>query len=885
MVPSLVLRARRLRSAVVVVAAVVSLSMPASPVLSQEHQELQEHHGDNRVWGANRALAARFTQDKLDKLIFDVQVRPHWLEGSENDQFWYPWEDTTGKTFWIVDPVRGTKEKIFDNADMAAQLTLLTKDPYDAQHLPIGKIRWVNDNTAIQFDVTSSQDEVREETEGDTQEEEGARRRPKPKKKVHHFEYDLSTRQVRELEDFEAPPEHPEWAGISPDKQWVVFSREYDLYMMSYSEYEEWLDKEKAKKEAGEEEEKKKDEEAEEPESDVDPDIEEIRLSTDGEQHYGYGFGGRGDTDDEREKNSKKRQRVFVSWSHDGSRFALVRRDQRKVKDLWVIHNAADPRPKLETYRYDMPGEKNATQSEIWVFDVAERAGRQLDTAGFVDQTVNIFTARRFPRPDAEEPIPSLWLSESADELYWGRISRDLYRYDVVRTNLATNTSEVLIEERLNTYVEVQPLELLPDGDLVWWSERDGWGHYYRFAADGTLKNQITRGEFSGRGIEGVDAAAGAFYFEATGGEEGDPYYRHLYRVNLDGSGLTVLNAGDFDTSVSLSESNRFFVNNFSRVDTVPEVDLRNRNGQVVMALETADLSLLMEAGFEFPEPFRVKADDSITDLYGVMYKPFDFDESKRYPIIAYVYPGPQTESVTKSFSTRAQNVHLAQMGFIVIEIGNRGGHPWRSKWYHNYGYGNLRDYGLADKKTAIEQLAARHPFVDVERVGIFGHSGGGFMSTAAMLVYPDFFKVAVSSSGNHENQVYNRWWSEKHHGVKETTNDKDEVIFEYDIDRNSQLAGNLKGHLLLTTGDVDNNVHPAGTIRMAQALMRAHKRFDFFLFPGERHGYREFADYWEWLRADYFAEHLLGDPPHGIDMLELNREEAKNGKGRRGAS
>jgi dipeptidyl aminopeptidase/acylaminoacyl peptidase len=294
------------------------------------------------------------------------------------------------------------------------------------------------------------------------------------------------------------------------------------------------------------------------------------------------------------------------------------------------------------------------------------------------------------------------------------------------------------------------------------------------------------------------------------------------------------------------------------------------------MDLEEADLSLLMKAGYEFSQPFKVKAGDSITDLYGVMYKPFDFDENKLYPIIAYVYPGPQTEAVNKSFTTRAQNVMLAQLGFIVIEVGNRGGHPARSKWYHNYGYGNLRDYGLADKKTAIEQLAARHDFIDIDRVGIFGHSGGGFMSTAAMLVYPDFFKVAVSSSGNHENQIYNRWWSEKHHGVKEIEDAEGNIKFEYDIEKNSEVAKNLKGRLLLVTGDIDNNVHPANTIRLANALIKANKRFDFFLMPGQRHGFGSMNEYFFWLRADYFCKHLIGDYSQDVDIVELNREIEK---------
>jgi dipeptidyl aminopeptidase/acylaminoacyl peptidase len=325
-----------------------------------------------------------------------------------------------------------------------------------------------------------------------------------------------------------------------------------------------------------------------------------------------------------------------------------------------------------------------------------------------------------------------------------------------------------------------------------------------------------------------------------------------------------------------MGESGRFVVHSFSRVNTAPRSVLRNAQGQVIMELEEADFSMLLEAGWQMPEPFTVKAADGITDLYGVMYKPFDFDSTRVYPIVEYVYPGPQTEAVSKFFSDNRYEVALAQFGMVVITVGNRGGHPSRSKWYHNYGYGNLRDYGLADKKAAAEQLAMRHSFIDLDRVGIYGHSGGGFMSTAAMLVYPDFFKVAVSSSGNHTNDVYNRWWSETHHGVEEVVKG-DTVSFEYEIATNPQIAKNLKGHLLLTTGDVDNNVHPANTIRTAEALIRANKRFDFFLFPGQRHGYGNMSDYWFWLRAEYFVKHLLGDTRWSPDITELNLEREQS--------
>jgi dipeptidyl aminopeptidase/acylaminoacyl peptidase len=297
------------------------------------------------------------------------------------------------------------------------------------------------------------------------------------------------------------------------------------------------------------------------------------------------------------------------------------------------------------------------------------------------------------------------------------------------------------------------------------------------------------------------------------------------------------------------------------------------------MDLETTDLSSLMASGYKFPQVFKVKADDGITDLYGVMYKPFDFDSTKKYPIIEYVYPGPQTEAVNKAFSRSMDRVdRLAQLGFIVITVGNRGGNPGRSKWYHNYGYGNLRDYGLADKKAAVEQLADRYPFIDIDRVGICGHSGGGFMSTAAMLVYPDFFKVAVSSSGNHDNSIYNRWWSEKHHGVKESIGDKGDTSFVYSVEKNPDLAKNLKGHLLLTTGDIDNNVHPANTIRMANALIKANKRFDLLVLPGQRHAYGDMTEYFFWKMADYFSQYLIGDFSQPVNIVEMDRDTVQAG-------
>ena len=840
---------------------------------------------------ANYDLASRWTPAKVGKLVFDTAVTPHWLE--TGDRFWYSYETGQGKKWFLVDPAARTKRPLFDNARMAAQLTRILLVPYDAAHLPIKTIKFIKNDTAIQFEVEVPKDndilvggkivkaseiakeeekvqevdkEKEKEKEQDTQKEKGKDaekpKEPEKKTKVLAFTYELATGKLALVEDYKEPLKRPRWASVSPDEKTVVFARGENLFMMDAESFR--LAQKKADDKA----------------------IREVQLTTDGEEHYGYARTLNEEDKKELQKDEKDRKDFrapagMVVWSKDSKKIALVRSDERKVADLWVINALADPRPTLETYRYEMPGEENQPQPELLVFDLATKAKVKVKAEKFKDPTLNIVTApRKALDREREFPPPAQWLADTPDKLYFGRQSRDLHGYELCVADTATGEVKVLVEERLNTYVEVQAPRLIDGGrEIVWWSERDGWGHYYLYDGEGKLKAQITSGEFVGQGIEQVDEKARVLYFSACGREPGeDPYFTHLYRVGLDGSGLKQLDRGNASHAAAFNDTARFFVDNFSRVDTAPKSELRDAAGSLLLELESTDIKALLAAGFKYPEPFQVKADDGVTDLYGVMYKPFDFDPSAKYPIIAYVYPGPQTESVSKTFVPRNANVALAQLGFVVIEVGNRGGHPSRSKWYHNYGYGDLRDYGLADKKRAIEQLATLHPFIDIDRVGIYGHSGGGFMSTAAMLVYPDFFKVAVSSSGNHENNVYNRWWSEKHHGVQEVTDKDGNVKYEYSIEKNSEIAANLKGRLLITTGDIDNNVHPANTLRLAAALIKAGKRFDFFVFPGQRHGYGDMGDYWFWFRADYFCKWLLGDFSQSVDLIELQREKEKTG-------
>jgi len=845
--------------------------------------------GENApVKKANYDLASKWMSAKVSKLIFDTAVTPNWLETSP-DKFWYTFETSQGRKFFMVDSVLKTKKPLFDSVKMAAMLTKITLFPYDAQHLPIRTIKFIKKDTAFRFEIEYPKDadvmsgdklkkvadiakeledkekekEKEQDKEKKDEKKDAAPKEPESKVKLLYFEYDLTSGKLTLLEDYKAPDKRPRWVGsISPDEKTIIFGRGFNLFMMDADSYK------LAQKKAD------------------DKNIKEIQLTTDGEEHYSYTR----DQNDEEKKEFQKEEKdrkdyrvppIGIVWSKDSKKFSVIRDDERKVGSLWVINALANPRPTLETYKYAMPGEENQPQPELLVFDLETKAKLKVKADGFKDQVISVFQApRKISDRYRDNPPPAMWLGDMSDKVYFGRQSRDLHKYDVCLADTKTGEIKVLIQEVLNTYIEVQPLRLINSGkEMLWWSERDGWGHYYLYDESSKLKNQITAGEFHCTGIENIDDKTRVLYFEACGREPNeDPYFVHLYRVNLDGSGLKLISPGDSSHTADMNEPMRFFIDTASRVDLAPKSQLRDALGTGLMDLEATDVTALVEAGFKFPEPFKIKADDGITDLYGVMYKPFDFDPKMKYPIILYVYPGPQTESVSKTFTPRNANVALAQFGFVIVEVGNRGGHPNRSKWYHNFGYGNLRDYGLADKKRAVEQLAMKFPYIDMDKVGIYGHSGGGFMSTAAMLVYPDFFKVAVSSSGNHENNIYNRWWSEKHHGVKEVIDKEGNVKFEYTIEKNSELAKNLKGRLMLVTGDIDNNVHPANTFRMANALILANKRFDFVLMPGQRHGYGTMGDYFFWIRADYFCKHLIGDYATNVDILELNREKEQVG-------
>ncbi len=764
-----------------------------------------------KVREANYEQASRFSTKRMRQMVFSTRIRPNWFAGS--DKFWYSWRTSEGTNYYVVDPASGKKEEIFDLNKLARQITEVTRDPYDAQHLPLNLE--LKEDKFFQWDMDSKTE--KRDSAGNTTGE----------FVKYRFYYDLASKELTwDTEEHE--DEYPSWANVSPDGSVGVYVKNHNLWIM---------DKENLRKAA---------------KDPKDSTLIERALTTDGTKNFSWlSDNYSGDT----EADSTARNFANLDWSPDGKHFALLRWDMSPIKEFWVINSLAMPRPELQTYHYQMPGEPGA-KGELCVLDL-EGTVKKYAWNAFKDQDGQILSAPYTAQDASRDYYSPKWLGTS-DAFYLFRMSRDLKRYDLCRVDLQSDSTKTLVSERMNTYVEIRDPKFLPNGDFIWWSERNGWANLYLYSADGTLKKNLTEGSFH---VEDV-LAVGSNYLvvSACGVNPGEnPYQMHNYRVPLSGGSMVQLDMDDMDVLGVASDDGKYLVANYSRADYKPAVMLVNAQSGKRTPLEEADFSQLFAAGYQFPERFKVKAADGITDLHGCIHKPMDFDSTKVYAIADYVYPGPQVEANNISWSYSIRTDRLAQLGMIVITVGNRGGHPNRSKWYHNYGYGNLRDYGLEDQKYAIQQLGARYKWIDLNRVGIHGHSGGGFMSTAAILTYPEFFKAAVSCAGNHDNSIYNRWWSEQHHGIQEKVSQGD-TTFVYHINTNQELASRLKGHLMLVTGDRDDNVNPANTIRVVDALIRAGKRFEFVLLPGQRHGFGDMNDFFFWKMADHYAKYLIGD-------------------------
>lgn len=795
---------------------------------------MAQNRQERMVRTPNYELAERFSAKRIGQMVFSTSVRPVWFRNG--DKFLYAWKTSDGTQYYIADPKAGKTEPVFDMDKLAMQITEIMRDPFDAKHLPISNISIDPENDGVlKFDIKSTKEKT--DTTGKATGE----------KLTYHFRYEIAGKKLT-YDTADKKEKYPDWANVSPDGLTGVYMKNSNLFYM------DTLNLRKA---------------AEDPK---DSTLVEHRITSDGYKDFCYGinnYSGNTETD--------TTKRVFPSelvWSPDSRHIAVMRWDMAPLKDFWVINSLTQPRPTLETYKYQMPGEPGP-KGHLYVFSTSDWTSRQVKINAFKDQDLIMQPDVRTTDDQFDEFYSSRWLGDD-NGFYLTRMSRDLKRMDICYVGVDSDSTRTVISERMNTYVESRQTRLLDGGrKLIHWSERNGWANLYLYNADGTLIRNLTEGAYHVDDVLAVNEKEGYVLFRACGKEKGEnPYQIHVYRVSLQGGEPKMLDIPDMNIDAIASEDGKYFIANYSRVDYKPASALFDATGKKVCDLGEADFSLLFAAGYKFPERFKVKAADGITDLYGAIYKPFDFDSTKVYPICDYVYPGPQVEANNISWSrgfTRTDR--LAQLGFIVITVGNRGGHPDRSKWYHNYGYGNLRDYGLEDQKYAIQQLGARYSWIDMNRVGIHGHSGGGFMSTAAMLKYPDFFKAAVSCAGNHDNSIYNRWWSEQHHGITEKVEAGD-TTFVYSIETNPEIASNLKGHLMLVHGDIDNNVHPANTIRVVNALIRANKRFDMLILPGQRHGFGDMNEYFFWRMADYYCEWLMGSSKRDeVNIKEMNND------------
>ncbi|HEY2152094.1 MAG TPA: DPP IV N-terminal domain-containing protein [Vicinamibacterales bacterium] len=582
----------------------------------------------------------------------------------------------------------------------------------------------------------------------------------------------------------------------------------------------------------------------------------ETKLTKDGVKDFGYATDNAGWTTSDR---------AILLWSPDSKKIATFQQDQRGVGEMYLVDTKVG-HPTLQAWKYPLPGDPVITMIQRVVIEV---------------DSGKVVRLQLPPDQHRSTLCDDVSCRGEWDDVQWGpdgsklafvSTSRDHKREQLRQADPASGVVREVLEEKGETFLEsgngrVSWKFLPASNEVVWFSERDNWGQLYLHDLQtGREKHQITTGDGNVTQLLRVDEKNRVLYFTAVGREKGrDPYFRHFYRIGMDGKNLQLLTPADADHDVSLSPSGTFFVDSYSKPDVPPVTELRDTDGRLIVTLEKADISRLVAAGWKPPVPVTVKARDGVTDLYGLMYTPTSLDPAKKYPIVNHIYPGPQTGSVGgRSFAaSRGDAQSLAELGFIVVEIDGMGT-PWRSKQFHQAYYGDMGDNTLADQVTAMKQLAERYPYIDLERAGIYGHSGGGYATADAMFRYPDFFKVGISEAGNHDNRVYEDDWAEKWQGLLQTRADGST---NYDNQANQLVARNLKGKLLLAHGTMDSNVPPYNTLLVVDELIKANKDFDLLMLPNRNHGFGN-EPYMVRRRWDYFVRNLLGaEPPHEYQM------------------
>jgi dipeptidyl aminopeptidase/acylaminoacyl peptidase len=587
------------------------------------------------------------------------------------------------------------------------------------------------------------------------------------------------------------------------------------------------------------------------------PSGKERQLTHDGVKDFGYATDNAGWTHSDR---------AILMWSPDSKKIATYQQDQRNVGEMYLVDTRVG-HPKLEAWKYPLPGDETVTMIQRVVIDAATGKVTRLQMAA--DQHRSSLCDDISCRGDEWSDVE--WSPDSSSVAFVST-SRD-HKFENLRIGDATTGAvRDVLQEKAETFFEsgngsVNWRHLPASNEVIWFSERDDWGHLYLHdLKTGREKLQITKGEGNVTQLLRVDEANRRLYFIGVGKEKGrDPYFRHLYRIGMDGRDQQLLTPADADHDVSISPSGKYFIDVYSKPDVPSVAELRSIDGTLIATYEKADISKLTAAGWRPPQPITVKARDGVTDLYGLLYKPTRLDPSKKYPIINHIYPGPQTGSVGgRTFSAaRGDAQAIAELGFVVVEIDGMGT-PWRSKKFHEAYYGNMGDNTLADQVAGMKQLAERYPWIDISRAGIYGHSGGGYATASAMFRFPDFFRVGVSQAGNHDNRVYEDDWAEKWQGLLRTNADGST---NYDNQANQLVAKNLKGKLLLAHGTMDSNVPPNNTLLVVNELIKANKDFDLLLFPNRSHGFGN-EPYMVRRRWDYFVKNLLGaEPPPEYQM------------------
>jgi Tol biopolymer transport system component/dienelactone hydrolase len=718
-----------------------------------------------------------------------------------DDRFWYRVTTPEGSDFIMVDTATGAKTPAFDQAKLAAALSTAAGATFDGHRLPFTDFDMSADGKSISLTAQ--------------------RRR---------FKCDVIAYQCAADTASPAGGQRPAFGGrggappevVSPDKKRAAFIRDYNLWVRDAATGKE------------------------------------TQLTTDGMKDFGYATDNAGWTHSER---------PVIVWSPDSKKIATFQQDQRGVGEMYLVDTRAG-HPQLQAWKYPLPGDEKVTMIQRVIIEVeSPRIIRlKLEPDQHRSTLCDDVQCRGGEWADVE------W-SPDAKQLAFVSTSRDHKRAQLRIADAATGEIRDVLEETAATQYEsgqgrVNWHYLPAANEIIWYSERDNWGQLYLYdATTGKLKNQITTGDGPVTQVLRVDEKNRLIYFLANGKEKGrDPYFAHFYRIGFDGKHMTLLTPDDGNHEISLSPSGKFFFDTYSQPDVAPTNALRNADGKLIAPIEKADISKLLAAGWKPPQPITVKARDGETDLYGLMYKPTNLDEKKKYPIINRIYPGPQGGSVgSRSFSAaRSDSQALAELGFIVVEIDGMG-NPLRSKKFHDFYYANMGDNTLPDQITGMKQLAQRYPWIDIDRVGIWGHSGGGFATADAMFRYPDFFKVGIAESGNHDNRVYEDDWGERYQGL--LTKDANGKT-NYDDQANQNLAKNLKGHLLLAHGTVDDNVPPYNTLLVVDALIKANKDFDLLLLPNQRHGYGTASNYMTRRRWDYFVRYLMGaEPPKNYEL------------------